>query len=226
MSVLKVTGLGKSFGNRTIFKDIELDLCPGVYALTGKNGSGKSTLLKLLAGVIKPDRGTIVANGHDLATDADRAKICIGYMPDSEEFYDFVTPVALWQMVTLSRGVALDGSRGMASRLGLTAYVDQPLGSLSQGTRRKVFLAAAFLGRPPVILLDEPSNTLDVATHAELCQLVTLASPKSVVLISTHDVELVTSTEAQVLELTASGIAFRTEICCWDAKDATLNVEQ
>lgn len=226
MGTLKVTGLEKSFGDRTIFSGIDMDLHPGAYALTGKNGTGKSTLLKLLAGVIKPDRGTIFANGHDLATNPDRAKARIGYMPDSEEFYDFVTPAALWQLVAHARGVDPDHGCGIANRLGLAAYIDQPLGMLSQGTRRKVFLVAAFLGQPPVILLDEPSNTLDMATHAELCRLVTAAASKSVVLISTHDVEIVTVTGARVLELAAGGIAFRAGDHDRDTRGTALDGEQ
>lgn len=206
MSTLKVTGLGKSFSSRTIFNGIDMALPPGVYALSGKNGCGKSTLLKLLAGVIKPDTGTVVINGHDMATAADRAKRCVGYMPDSEAFYDFVTPAALWQLIAQTRAVARSDSRAMAERIGLAPYAEQPLGALSQGTRRKAFLVGAFIGEPPVILLDEPSNALDAAAHAELSRLVNAAS-NSVVLMSTHDAKLTAATAARVIELTAGGIA-------------------
>lgn len=206
MSILKVTRLGKSFPSRTIFSGIDLDLSAGVYALSGKNGCGKSTLLKLLAGVIQPDCGTIVVDGHDLARAQDDAKRCIGYMPDSEVFYDFVTPAALWQLIAHARRAALDDSRMLATRLGLSSYVDQPLGALSQGTRRKAFLVGAFIGMPPVILLDEPSNALDAAAHAELYRLVNQAS-NSVVLMSTHDVKLTAATNARVLALSTQAIA-------------------
>ncbi|MBW0446968.1 ABC transporter ATP-binding protein [bacterium M00.F.Ca.ET.228.01.1.1] len=206
MSTLKVTGLGKSFASRTIFSGIDLALTSGVYALSGKNGCGKSTLLKLLAGVVPPDRGTIVVDGHDLARAEANAKRSIGYMPDSEAFYDFVTPAALWQLIARARGVAGDEGRMLASRLGLSSYVDQPLGALSQGTRRKAFLVGAFIGTPPVILLDEPSNALDAAAHAELYRLVNGAS-NSVVLMSTHDVKLTAATQARLLALSERGIA-------------------
>jgi ABC-type multidrug transport system ATPase subunit len=208
MSILKVTRLGKSFASRTIFNNIDLDLPAGVYALNGKNGCGKSTLLKLLAGVIQPDCGTIAVDGYALASAQADAKRRIGYMPDSEAFYDFVTPAALWQLIAHARRAEQDDSRAMGTRLGLSSYVDQPLGALSQGTRRKAFLVGAFIGMPPLILLDEPSNALDAAAHAELHRLVNAAT-HSVVLMSTHDAKLTAATEARLLDLSPQGIAAR-----------------
>ncbi|RQS22858.1 ABC transporter ATP-binding protein [Burkholderia sp. Bp8989] len=206
MSILRVAGLGKRYAGRTIFSDVELELQAGVYALRGKNGSGKSTLLKLLAGVVRPDAGVVEVGGHAIDRAADKAKACTGYMPDSEEFYDFVTPSSVWRLIADARGTNLEQGLVTADRLGLTRYADEPLGALSQGTRRKVFLVGAFMGPPALILLDEPSNALDAAAHAQLCRMIAAAAPTSVVLMSTHDAELVAATRARILELTAHGI--------------------
>jgi len=205
MSILKASGLGKSYDGRPVFRHVQLALSAGAYVVRGKNGSGKSTLLKLLAGITRPDEGSIQVNGYGLDRTPDKVKARIGYMPDSDEFYEFVTPMAIWRLVADARHAPLHEALAMCGRLGLSAYIDEPFGALSQGTRRKVFLVGAFMGPPAVILLDEPSNALDAPARTELCKMIVAAARASVVLMSTHDTELVASARAQVLELTAHG---------------------
>lgn len=206
MSILSISNLGKVYNGRCIFKGVNLNLAAGVYALRGANGTGKSTLLRLLAGVIKADVGFIHVKGHRIDLVPDAAKSCIGYMADGEDFYDFVTPNALWQLIASARGAEVNDGRALADRLDLTRYIDRPLGALSQGTRRKIFLVGAFLGSPALVLLDEPSNALDVSARRELGRMIEIASSSAVVLMSTHDIELVSMTSAQVLHLTEQGI--------------------
>jgi ABC-2 type transport system ATP-binding protein len=206
MSIIVVKNVSKSYGSRLIFNCIDMHLKAGVYALTGKNGSGKSTLLRLLAGVSSYDTGQVVINSVDLQLEPDRAKACIGYMPDTEEFYDFVTPRALWQLVAHARQISNHDNTSIVSMFGLGDYIDTPLGALSQGTRRKVFLVAAFLGRPAAILLDEPSNALDIAATMALCKIIKEAASDAAVFMSTHNEVLINATGAQVLELSSSGL--------------------
>lgn len=206
MSILKVSGLGKSYDGRSVFRQVQLELSAGAYVIRGENGSGKSTLLKLLAGVARPDEGSIRVNDDALDRAPDKVKAQIGYMPDSDEFYDFVTPMAIWRLVADARGADLNQARAMSDRLGLSAYLNEPFGALSQGTRRKVFLVGAFMGPPAVILLDEPSNALDALARTELCRMIASAAQTSVVLMSTHDTDLVATTRARIFELTTHGM--------------------
>ncbi|GLW04906.1 hypothetical protein Misp01_00360 [Microtetraspora sp. NBRC 13810] len=158
-----------------VLREVELDLRPGeVVEIVGRNGAGKSTLLKLLAGALRPTRGSVV----------DRPPV-VGYAPDAFPTGQPFTVAAYLAAVARIRGVA--GPGPWPERLGMTELLDLPLGDLSKGSAHKVGLAQALLASPGLLILDEPFAGLDAQTRAELPVIAgEIAAAGGIVVVSDH----------------------------------------
>jgi Cu-processing system ATP-binding protein len=158
--VLEVFEVSKRFGRLTVLDQVSLRIRPGrITALVGPNAAGKSTLIKAILGLIRPDSGRIqvgdaVVNGDP----AYRAKI--GYMPQSACFPENLTGR---EVIAMLRDLRSGGPEDpeLFDSLGLNGEIGKPLRTLSGGTRQKLNAALAFLFRPSLLILDEPSAGLD-----------------------------------------------------------------
>jgi ABC-2 type transport system ATP-binding protein len=177
---------------RPAVQDLSLTLPRGqVLGLLGVNGAGKSTTLSMIAGALRPDRGSIQLNGADFPEQPELARQLIGWLPER---------APLWAELTVSEHLdahgRLRGLRGSALRQARTAIIErlqlQPLarrlaGVLSQGQRQRLGLACALLHRPALLVLDEPANALDPVQVAALRALIREeASSGTAVILSTH----------------------------------------
>lgn len=181
--VLSMTGVSKRFGAVQALKDIEFDVRPGeVVALVGDNGAGKSTLVKAIAGVYTPDEGSVVFDGHHvvISSPAEAQRLGIATVFQDLALCDNLDVVAnLFLGNELRRGRALDEVtmekeswrllRELSARI---PSVRIPIASLSGGQRQTVAIARSLLGRPKVVMLDEPTAALGVAQTAEVLNLV------------------------------------------------------
>ncbi|MCX4247710.1 ATP-binding cassette domain-containing protein [Paraliomyxa miuraensis] len=158
-------------GGVAILEGASVRLEAGLYALTGDNGAGKSTLLRALAGVQPISRGRIEIDGHDLWRRPVEARRRLGYLPESPELFPYLTARELLRTANAVRGVAPTAGEERFGRWVRPAALDLRIGTLSAGQRRKLGLVAATCHEPPVLLLDEPDNTLDAAAVADLCEL-------------------------------------------------------
>lgn len=181
--VLSMTGVSKRFGAVQALKDIDFDVRPGeVVALVGDNGAGKSTLVKAIAGVYTPDEGSVVFDGHRvvISSPAEAQRLGIATVFQDLALCDNLDVVAnLFLGNELRRGRALDEVtmekeswrllRELSARI---PSVRIPIASLSGGQRQTVAIARSLLGRPKVVMLDEPTAALGVAQTAEVLNLV------------------------------------------------------
>jgi ABC-type multidrug transport system ATPase subunit len=199
--VLHFDNLSKSYGSRRVLQDRTGCFAPGAYALRGPNGIGKSTLLRVLAGVDEADGGEIVIDGHSLRAQPAAAKARLAYAPDECPVYPFVTGRELLAFVAWAKGCAIaDDVIRIVERFGLVRHLDTRCGAMSLGTQKKLMLAAAWIGEPAVLLLDEPSNGLDADARAVLIDLLAAQRETSVVLMSTHDKAFADAIGAAVVE--------------------------
>mgnify|MGYP000962212604 FL=1 len=161
-----------------------------VAGVVGPNGAGKSTLFNLLAGVSRPQGGTVrVRTAQGAATGGRVPAHLLGYLPQDVPDLPRLSALDLCVLDSCMRGLDLDAQdlRAHLQAYGCGALVRRRLDSLSRGQARRVYLAAAFLGDPPVIVLDEPTNDLDVETTLALSTWVTQAAGRgSAVLVSSH----------------------------------------
>lgn len=186
---LSLTNIGKAYGNRRALARVSLEAGPGdVVAVTGPNGSGKSTLLKIIAGLLRPSRGevSLMLEGRTLDTAARRR--AVGYAAPDLALYPELTGRENLMFFAAARGARLtgDAAEGRLAAVGLTGRGGDFVGAYSSGMRQRLRLAFALLGDPRVLLLDEPSATLDeggvavvagiVAAHKEADGLTILAT--------------------------------------------------
>lgn len=201
-ALLTCSGLRKRFGDKLVFDKLDLALAPGVVALTGDNGSGKSTLLSLLCGIHAPDAGSIRIAGHDLATQPRLAKQHLSFVPDEPVAYEFMTGFEyMMLMYTLKRIKPADGDQQLLELFNIDLSRHLQFKDMSLGTQRKFTLAAGLLGRPAVLLMDEPTNGLDAAAKQLLAERIRACGEDTLVLFSTHDQAFIEATQATVLPL-------------------------
>lgn len=182
---LYAEGLAMRFGRRRLFAGVSFAVRPGApVAIVGANGSGKSTLLKILAGVLVPTAGRVALSmdGRTIP-DAERPRR-VGFVAPYLQLYDPLT--ARENLAFLARARRLTPARVDAEleAVGLAARADDTVGTFSTGMRQRLRVAAARLHDPPLLLLDEPSATLDVAGR-ELVR--TLLDPGRLVVVATND---------------------------------------
>jgi ABC-type multidrug transport system ATPase subunit len=178
---LEVEGLRKRFGPREVLRGCALRLDGGALAVLGGNGAGKSTLLAILAGLVPPDPGSALSLGGVPLT-AQRAQV--GYVPESLVPFADLRAGEFLALVAALKHVQAPASVGEPP----AHLSSKSMGALSLGERRRVCLAAALLGAPRLLLLDEPSNGLDAeARAAVLAVLRRHLAQGGLVLLATHD---------------------------------------
>ena len=168
---------------------VSLDLHEGaVLGLIGPNGAGKTTLLRLMAGILPVQSGEIKSKfDGETWTDAGDLRTFVGHMPEQVRWQGRSTVVDALTQLGDMRGTSTKTIERLLALVGLRSRRDEPLDNLSQGMRQRLSIAAALLGSPKVLLLDEPFNGLDpVAAQAFAALVRTLASKGVSVVISSH----------------------------------------
>ena len=161
---VRVIGLRKAFGTTLVLDGISLEVRPGeAVALLGANGAGKTTLLKILATLLRPTRGTASVAGHDVVREPEAVRALIGVVAHGAWVYDDLTArenLTFWATL----GGLATGPDDVAAALagvGLERAADARVRTFSAGMKRRLSLARVMLGRPRVLLLDEPFAGLD-----------------------------------------------------------------
>lgn len=197
--MLELRDITKSFPQQRVLEGISLTVSNGEsVAIMGPSGSGKSTLLHCMSGVLVPDQGEVLFDGHDVAAmgDAERSRLRLehfGFIFQDGQLLPELTATENVALPQIMRGVprsqAHDEAIDMLTRLGLGAYVDRYPGQLSGGQGQRVAIARALAGPPSVVFADEPTAALDQATgHEVMQQIVAVCQKFGVTLVVvTHD---------------------------------------
>jgi len=167
--VILLEGLRFAYpGGPVVVQVDRLELGPGLVLLLGPNGAGKSTLLRMIAGVERPRQGCITIEGHDLWSEEIEARQALTYVPEQAELTPYATIREILQLVCRLRGVAEDEGTRAIARVGLAEDATRSVRQLSQGQRRRAILAAALVGEPSILLLDEPLEAMDRVMRDEI----------------------------------------------------------
>jgi ABC-2 type transport system ATP-binding protein len=188
--VIEAAACAKWYGHVLGVSDVTWRLDRGVVGLLGPNGAGKSTLIKLIAGLLRPSRGTLKVFGGSPFDDA-RVRGRIGYAPEHEKTYDELSAREL--VTTLARLAGVSGheagKRAMAAieQMGMTANAERRVKGFSKGMRQRTKLATAIAHDPDLILLDEPLTGVDpVARTAIVEKIKALAAAGKTIVVSSH----------------------------------------
>lgn len=188
---IAVEGLTKYYGDFLAVDGVSFSVNSGeTVGLLGTNGSGKTTTMRMLAGYMPPTSGAVRVAGYDLATDSLEARRHIGYLPESVPLYADMTVAAtlrffgrVHSMGTASLAHALER---VLDTFGLGEYRDTLVGKLSKGYRQRLGLALAVLHEPEVLVLDEPTVSIDPVQIVDARDLIRRLGGEHTVLLSTH----------------------------------------
>ena len=190
--MIVVTDLQKSFGKVRALSGVSFSAPDGkITGLLGPNGAGKSTTLRVLYTVLRPDAGTAIIDGIDVVKNSLAARQRIGSLPHGAGLYPHLTArenIAYYAALCgVDRAAVDDKVQGIIDLLEITAFADRRTKGFSQGQRTRIALARALVHDPQNIILDEPSNGLDVMATRSLRELILkLRDAGRCVLFSSH----------------------------------------
>ena len=194
-NALELTALRKVFAKPAV-DDLDLTVKAGeFYALLGPNGAGKTTTLRMVAGLLRPDSGSIKVFGVDALADPQAAKRMIAWLPDEPMLYDKLTPLEYLQFVAGLWGVDAARARERAEELlrflELWDQRSQRCEGFSRGMKQKAALAGALIHDPKLLILDEPLTGLDAAMARQVKDLLQArAKAGATVILTTHILEV------------------------------------
>ena len=211
--MIEVSHLTKRYGSHVAVDDISFTVDDGcIYGLLGPNGAGKSTTMNVITGYLSPTSGTVTINGHDIQEEPQAAKACIGYLPEPPPLYTDMTVGEYLNFVAELKGVKKKADRAAdvakaSERAGLQEMQTRLIRNLSKGYRQRVGVAAALLGNPDIIILDEPTVGLDPAQMIEIRSLIHDLGKTHTVILSSHILSEVQTVCDRVLIISGGKLA-------------------
>jgi len=197
---LESHGLWYAYDNEFVLEDISVSIDKGDFvAIVGPNGGGKTTLVKLITGSLQPTRGTLAV----LGVPPEKAGSRIGYVPQFSTM-DASFPITVLEVVlqglfyknligpAWKRSAVEQGLRSM-ERLGIAALARRRFGELSGGQKQRVLLARALVSSPELLILDEPTSSVDIAVEEDIYELLREMNRVMTILLVTHDITFVSS---------------------------------
>ncbi|EKP94358.1 ABC transporter ATP-binding protein [Thermaerobacter subterraneus] len=202
--MIEVSRVSKRFGEHRAVTDLTFTVQRGeIVGLLGPNGAGKTTTMRLITGYMPPSAGTIRVAGFDTWEEPLEVKRRVGYLPENPPVYPDMTVESYLLFVAALKGVPRPRRRAeaqeAAERTGVAHVWKRLIGNLSRGYRQRVGLAQALVGKPDVLILDEPTVGLDPAQIVEVRQLIRDLAGEHTVILSSHILPEVRQTCQRVL---------------------------
>jgi len=181
----------KRYGSATVVHDLSFTVERGeIVGFLGPNGAGKTTTMRMIAGFTAATSGRVVVGGHDMAVDNVAAARSIGYLPERPPLYETLGVASFLRFVAKAKSIARGDIPGEIERVAAACRLEdvmrREIYKLSRGYRQRVGLAQALLGRPEVLLLDEPTAGLDPGQLHETREVIRAFGRDHAVLLSTH----------------------------------------
>jgi ABC-2 type transport system ATP-binding protein len=192
---LTITGLSKTYPNGVqALKNISLTIGNNMFGLLGPNGAGKSTLMRTIATLQEPDSGTIFLDGTDVLKEKNAVRQTLGYLPQEFGVYPKLSAADMLSHLAVMKGITQAGERkemveALLHQTNLWAFRKKALGTYSGGMKQRFGIAQALLGKPRLIIVDEPTAGLDPAERNRFLNLLSSIGRDITVILSTHIVE-------------------------------------
>ncbi|MRG60630.1 ATP-binding cassette domain-containing protein [Agromyces sp. CFH 90414] len=195
--MLEVGGLVKRFGPNLAVDQVSLDVRAGsFYGVVGPNGAGKTTTLSMITGLLRPDEGVVRIHGIDVWADPKAAKRVIGVLPDRLRLFDRLTGAQLLDYSGTLRGLdhrtVRERSADLIQAFGLDDAIDRLVADYSAGMTKKIALACAMIHSPRLLVLDEPFESVDPVSAANLTEILErYVAGGGTVVLSSHGMDLI-----------------------------------
>ncbi|HEY0193641.1 MAG TPA: ABC transporter ATP-binding protein [Kofleriaceae bacterium] len=196
--MLSIVGLSHSYDGRShALDDVTLEIPRGMFGLLGPNGAGKSTLMRCIATLQIPTRGAITFDGIDVRAEPERLRAQLGYLPQDFGVYPRVSAYDMLDHLAVLKGVTGRGERretveALLQQVNLWDVRKKAIAGFSGGMRQRFGIAQALIGRPKLIIVDEPTAGLDPEERNRFNNLLAEVGENMVVILSTHIVDDVT----------------------------------
>jgi ABC-2 type transport system ATP-binding protein len=197
-ALVEIVDVTKSFGSKVALKDVSFSVPSGqICGLLGPNGAGKTTLFRLLMGILKATDGKLLIDGRDAFDDRVEVKRLIGFLPDEPVFYSYLSGREVLELSAAMHGLDADTTvnriTSIIAKLRLADDINNYAEDYSRGMKKKLGLLLAMIHEPKLLVLDEPTNGLDVeSTHLFYDLIFETAQQGTTVLFSTHLMDHVT----------------------------------
>lgn len=196
-TIVEIEGLTKTFRNQRGIHDISLTVRKGdIYGFFGPNGAGKTTVMKTMAGLSRANKGKVRLFGHDVTTHYEQAMAKVGVLIETAEAYEYMSGRKNLELAARMYP-ELTGKRvdEVLELVGLSGYQREKVGHYSLGMKQRLGLAAAILSRPELLILDEPTNGLDIEGMVQIREVILLLAreERTTFFLSSHlihDMEL------------------------------------
>lgn len=200
---LQFENIEKSYKDKKVLKGISITMETGVYGLLGPNGAGKTTMIRIMADVLRPDKGRILYNGRDIHDVGDEYRAKIGYLPQDIGFYSDFTGRDYLEYSAALKGMekvyAKKRIEELAYSVGLQDDLKRRCHTYSGGMQRRLGIAQALLDNPEILILDEPTSGLDPFERIKFRNIISAFSKDRLVLLSTHIVSDVEQIARQIM---------------------------
>ncbi len=215
--MISISQLTKNYGKKVqALRGIDLEIGAGMFGLVGPNGAGKTSLMRILAGLLRPTSGRVTVLGQDVTTTRGKlaVKSVLGYLPQELGLYPDLSALEFLEYVALLKGVADKKERQrqlteLLELVGLAQDAKRRLRTFSGGMKRRVGIAQALIGKPQLLIVDEPSSGLDPEERVRLRNLLAEMSSRCTVILSTHIVEDVSQSCNDMAVINLGQILFR-----------------
>ena len=194
---LLINSISKSYGGKKAVEEVGYKFKPGIYALLGPNGAGKSTLMKMICNIEKPDKGNIWFDGKNIHMLKSEYFAKLGYLPQDWGYYPQFTVKDFMNYFSVLKGIPASYSkkeiRKLLEMFGLENLYKKKIRTLSGGMIQRMGIAQALLGRPDILVLDEPTAGLDPKERLNFRNILNDYSKDKIIILSTHivsDVEV------------------------------------
>ena len=189
--MIEVRNLVKKYGDHVAVDHLNFTVEKGkIYGFLGPNGAGKSTTMNMITGYIASTEGDILIDGHNILEEPEKAKKCIGYLPELPPLYQDMTVLEYLKFVAELKSIPKGEFERNISEVMSTTKLEEMkyrlIKNLSKGYKQRVGLAQALLGYPEIIILDEPTVGLDPKQIIEIRDLIKNLGEKHTVILSSH----------------------------------------
>lgn len=189
--MIEVKNITKRYGNHVAVDNLSFQVEKGmIYGFLGPNGAGKSTTMNIMTGYIAATDGTVEINGYDILKEPEKAKKCIGYLPEFPPVYPDMTVeeylIFVAEIKQVKKAERRDQIASIMEQTQIAEVKGRLIRNLSKGYKQRVGLAQAIVGYPEVIILDEPTVGLDPKQIIEMRELIKTLSEKHTIILSSH----------------------------------------
>lgn len=172
--ILELKEVSKRFGNKDVVRDVNLSVSSSeIFGFLGPNGAGKTTTIRMIVGLIKPTSGQINICGYSIKKDFKKAMSNVGCIIESPDMYKYFTGMEnLQHFAAMDKRITKERIDEVVEMVGLSHRINDKVSTYSLGMRQRLGIAQAIMGRPKLLILDEPTNGLDPAGIAEFRHLI------------------------------------------------------